>query len=231
MSKGGVEPIRGKRYIGESTAHDLIHMVLSSAPLPFCHHAAATHITGSSLAGLAARAMRANLNFFRDQVDICWMELMCERDHTPAKLSEHLGILGSLNLLFFSLTADRDVDVGGPVIDDRSEKANVMAQAFARLPQDDLRAYNECIILLRHLLENEILLKMMNLSDTIDFDPQSDWENTIRSLLHLEVGPVLERMHRKLTDLLPDVLSPIVEKARADFEDDMIQIGRDGHAR
>ena len=231
MSKGGVEPIRGKRYVEESTAHDLVHMVVSSAPLPFCQHAAATHITGSSLAGLAARAMRANLNFFRDQVDTCWMELMCERDYTPAKLSEHLGILGSLNLLLFSLTADRDVDVGGPVFDDRSEKTNVVAQAFARLPQEDVRAYNECIISLRHLLENEILLKMISLSETIDFDPDNDWENTIRTLLRLEVGPALERMRRELTDLLPDVLSPIVDKARTDFEDDMIQIGRDGHAR
>lgn len=231
MDECAAEPIRKKRYIEESTAHNLIRMVVPSAQLPFCCHAAATHAAGSSVAALAARAMRANLSFFREQVNICLMELGWEQDYSPAKLKEHLDILQSLDFLLSSLTADRDPDAGDSPTDEHTETKNLMAQVFARLPQDDLRCYNECVIRLRYMLQNGILLKMETSYRGMESDRQSDWENTVRDLLDREVAPVLERMYRELTGLLAGPMSAVVSKTRGDFEDDVIQIGVDGHTQ
>jgi len=226
-------PVRGQRYMSEEITDAMLDIGVAPHKLPMCAHRAATHGAGSSVAGIVARAMRANLNFLQNQVDICWGELMHERDFSPQKLEEHIGILGALNLLLFTISADR---ISGGIVgtrDETKETENILTQTFAKLPEEDVATYNEGIVQLRGILEDDVLSEMMELQDEIEQSEEAaqdiDWRNDIQGLLHMRIGPKLSAMYEEVGKLRETVNS-MVGRVRKDWKDDVKQIEADGHA-
>lgn len=224
-------PLRGKRFLSEEKVDSILAIALDHECLyPICSQWATTHAAGCSVAGMVVRAMRANLNFLKDQVDICWGELMYERDFSAEKLEEHIDILGALNLLLFTFTADR---ISTPLNDsdnEARETVNILTIAFAKLPQEDLAVFNESIIQIRSILENEVLLEMMELQNNIQKDQESgrnkDCQDEIRILLHEIVGQKLSDIYEVLVALIKKTDS-IIKKVRKDWKTDLCQIQTD----
>lgn len=232
MGNGESFEVRGPRYIGEGTTNSMLDTAVKPHKLPACAHRAMTHAAGCSIAGLAARVMRANMNFLQNQVDICWGELMHEKDFSVEKLEEHIDILGALNLLLFTFTADRVSAIVDTTKEEAKETENILTKAFARLPQEDLAAYNDGIVQLRGRLEDEVLFEMMELRDKIKeyerLAQEMDWRDTIQMLLLVKVGPRLSEIYERLGSLSASVNS-IVGKVRKDWKDDVEQIESDEH--
>ena len=79
MSEHKNIPLHGRRFLAEEIAESMLNVAIDHEHVrPICSQRAATHAAGCSVAGLVARAMRANLNFLQNQVDICLGELMCD---------------------------------------------------------------------------------------------------------------------------------------------------------
>lgn len=221
-------PLRGKRFLADEIAMAMLNVAMDHEGVhPICSQRATTHAVGCSVASLVARAMRANLNFLRNQVDICWGELMCEKDFSIAKLEEHIDILSTLNLLIFTLTADRVSAIVDATAGDAEGTTNIVTQAFEKLPRAKLTTYNEGIVRLRRLLEDDVLLYMIGLRDRIRESEikgeDLEWGDAIRALLHGKIGPKLSEMFETLA-LLSDHVTLIVENVRKDWEKDLHQI-------
>jgi len=233
MGKKERFPLRDPRYMYEQMTNAMLDTAVTPYKLPICAHRATTHAAGCSVAGFVARAMRANLNFLQNQVDICWGELMHEREFSVEKLEEHVDILGALNLLLFTVTADRISAVVNGTGDETKETKNILTQAFAKLPEEDLATYNEGIVQLRGILEDDVLLEMMELRDDIkkceETGQDVDWQNDIQGLLHMKIGPRLSKIYEEL-GALRDLVNSIVDKVRHDWKVDVDQIEVDGHA-
>lgn len=232
MGKQQKIPLEGPRYMEEQITNAMLDTGIKPHKLPTCIHHAATHSAGCSVAGLVARAMRANMNFLQNQIDICWGELMHERDFSVEKLEEHIDILGALNLLLFTITADRISTVVNSTSDETKETENILTQAFAKLPQKDLSTYNKGIVQIRGILVDKVLLEMMELRETIKQCEEAgqviDWRNDIQELLHMKIGPRLSEIYEELGALRKNMNS-VVEKVRQDWRDDVKQIEDDGH--
>lgn len=231
MNKHKIIPLRGKRFLSEENVDSMLAMAMDhECPLPICNQWATTHAAGCSVAGMVVRAMRANLNFLQNQVDICWGELMHERDFRIEKLDEHIDIMGALNLLLFTITSDRISTLSSDSRDGASETENILTRAFDKLPKKDLRRYNKGIIRIRQILEEEILLEMMELRDKIREDKESgrnkNWKDDIQMLLHMGVGPKLASIYEELETLTKSIGS-IIKKVRIDWKTDLRQIEAD----
>ena len=211
------------RYMDEKTVHLLLKMGVKPEKLPFCRHPAATHAAACSAASLVARAVRANLSFLQNQIDICWAELMCEEIFSIEKLQEHIDILGALNLLLFMVTGDRLSSLETSSANENAETENILAQAFAKLPKEDFQVYSEGIADIRSKLEDEILLEMMKLRYKIKEGAEENSEEDIRLLLHIEIGPKLLKIYEQLGKVRVNVGS-VVDKVRADWQANISQL-------
>jgi predicted Zn-dependent protease with MMP-like domain len=214
-------PVKGRRYLPLETTKVLVANAIGPAfGYPLCDHLAASHAAGVSTACLLARAMRANIGFLQDQVDVSRGELLREGDFTPDKLREHIDIAFVLNALLFVMTADRALF--------SVDRQNIVAKAFANLPQEVLQPYNEGILRIRHVLDDEILGPMMELDNRIEEQGGLECEQEVESLLMGRVLGRLSEMYRRLGEL-GECVERIAESIKADWECDLNQILADEH--
>jgi hypothetical protein len=221
-------PLKGDRFLENEMADSMLSVALGKGfRAPICSNAATTHAAGCSIVAFIGRAMRANLNFLSNQVDICRGELMCEQDFSVEKLQEHIDILGALNLSLYLVTSERVLSLEANSVNENAETENVLAQAFGKLPKDDIQVYGEGISVIRSMLENEILLEMMKLRDDMLEHPEDDRAEEMRELLHLRIAPKLLELHNGLRELSSNV-GQVVRKVMDDWELDLRQISESG---
>ena len=233
MAQNSYKPVVGRRFLDRNIIKDMLEFGVKPSKLPLCWQEATTHAAGCSAAALLARGMKSNLNYLRNQIDICFGELASELDFVPEKLQEHIGLLRDLNLMFYLTTANRWEQ---PSDDESTETCNIFTQAFSKLPKTrgvGLRTFDEGVVVLLDLLHNHVLIPMEDLKEKISENTAtaqfSDWESDIRDLLLNSVAPRLEKMYNILSDLC-GLIAEIVEKIRADWGDNYTQLADGGHS-
>jgi hypothetical protein len=208
-------PLKGKRFLPQRVVAALLARAVDGEGVePVCLQLATIHAAGAAVASFVVRAMRANILFLQDQVDVCRGELLHEEEFTLAKLREHVEIMSVLNTLVFCVTAERAAF--------RPSGGNLVSIALARLPSKLRSTFERDALAIREIMEDKIVWPMLKFLDEAETAEGRGHQKEIRELI-LTSCVHLREIYERL-DTIAKVLVRIGENVKVDYQRDLDQV-------